>query len=114
MLAMQQTQFVVIKFAHHPSILNIKNRVKVVEKFEFWAIDSTEMIQEINNLNAKKSGTFMNIPVKRLKEVVDIVALPLSEIWKAEIVQGRKFANQLKLGDTTPSHKKLENILKEN
>jgi hypothetical protein len=30
------------------------------------------------------------------------------------IVQGRKFAGQLKLGDITPLHKKLENIFKEN
>ena len=112
--ATDPVRIAVKKFAHHPSILNIKNRVQVGEKFEFWAIDNTEMIQEINNLNAKKSGTFMNIPVKRLKEVVDIVASPLSEIWKVEIVQGRKFANQLKLGDITPLHKKLENILKEN
>ena len=102
------------KFSHHPSILNIKKKVQVGEKFSFWAIDTDEMIQEINNLDSKKSGTFMNIPVKRLKEVVDIVAAPLSQIWKSEIVQGRKFAEQLKRGDITPLHKKLENILKEN
>ena len=102
------------KFAHHPSILNIKQRVKMTEKFSFWEIDIMEMTNEINNLDCKKAGTFMNIPVKRLKEVVDIVAPTLSQIWKIEIVQGRKFAGQLKLGDITPLHKKLENILKEN
>ena len=72
------------------------------------------MINEINNLNAKKSGTFMNIPVKRLKEVVDIVAQPLTDIWKMEIVLGKKFASQLKLADITPLHKKLECTNKEN
>ena len=86
------------KFAHHPSILNIKQRVKMTEKFSFWEIDIMEMTNEINNLDCKKAGTFMNIPVKRLKEVVDIVAPTLSQIWKIEIVQGRKFAGQLKLG----------------
>ena len=54
------------------------------------------MIAEINKLNVKKSGTFMNIPVKRLKEVVDIVAQPLTDIWKNEVVKGMKFASQLK------------------
>ena len=102
------------KFSHHPSILNIKKHVQNVDKFSFWEVDVSEMIIEINNLDAKKSGTFMNIPVKRLKEVADIVATPLSEIWKSEIVWGRKFAGELKLGDITPLHKKLENILKEN
>ena len=70
--------------------------------------------KEINKLNAKKSGTFMNIPVKRLKEVVDIVAQPLTDIWKFEVVLGKKFASQLKLADITPLHKKLETINKEN
>jgi exonuclease III len=102
------------KFQHHPSIIDIKKHVQVLEKFSFWGVDVKEMTSEINNLDAKKSGTFMNIPVNILKEAVDIVAEPLSQIWKVEIVQGRKFAGQLKLGDITPLHKKLENILKEN
>ena len=72
------------------------------------------MAKEINNLNEKKSGTFMNIPVKRLKEVVDVVAQPLTDIWKQEIILGRKFSSQLKLADITPLHKKLETINKEN
>ena len=102
------------KFQHHPSILSIKKHVEVLEKFSFREIDIDEMISEINCLDAKKSGTFMDIPVKKLKEVVDIVAEPLSQIWKLEIVHGRKFAGQLKRADITPLHKKLENILKEN
>ena len=102
------------KFKSHPSIIGIKKRVHVSEKFTFWEVDATEMITEINNLDSKKSGTFMNIPVKRLKEVLDIVAEPLSQIWKVEVVQGNTFSDQLKLGDITPLHKKLENILKEN
>ena len=85
------------------------------ERTKYFAnLDLNKYTDEINNLDAKKSGTFMGIPVKRLKEVVDIVAEPLSQIWKVEIVQGRTFAGQLKLGDITPLHKKLENILKEN
>ena len=102
------------KFKNHPSIIGIKKHVQVTEKFTFWEVDIEEMMSEINNLDAKKSGTFMNIPVKILKDVVDIVAETISQIWKVEIVQGRKFAGQLKLGDITPLHKKLENIFKEN
>ena len=102
------------KFQHHPSIIDIKKHVHVVEKFKFCEIDDEEMMNEILELNEKKSGTFMNIPVKILKEAADIVAEPLTQIWKDEIVVGKKFASQLKLGDITPLHKKLENILKEN
>ena len=102
------------KFGNHPSIIGIKKNVSVVSKFSFREVNINDIINEINNLNAKKSGTFMNIPVKRLKEVVDIVAQPLTDIWNMEIVHGKKFASQLKLADITPLHKKLEAIKKEN
>ena len=102
------------KFGHHPSIIDIKKNVSVGTKFSFKEVSLHDMTKEINSLNVKKSGTFMNIPVKRLKEVVDIVAQPLTDIWKHEIVLGRKFASQLKLADITPLHKKLETINKEN
>ena len=69
------------KFGNHPSIIDIKKNVSLTTKFSFSEVTITEMIAEINNLNVKKSGTFMNIPVKRLKEVVDIVAQPLTDIW---------------------------------
>ena len=102
------------KFQYHPSIISIKKHVQVMEKFSFWEVDTEEMISEIDNLDTKKSGTLMGIPVKRLKEVVDIAAEPLTQIWKVEVVQGKQFSSKLKLGDITPLHKKLENILKEN
>ena len=102
------------KFGHHPSIIDIKRNVAVTTKFSFADIDVSEMTKEINSLNAKKAGTFMNIPIKILKEAVDIVAKPLTDIWKYEIVAGRKFSSQLKLADITPLHKKLETIKKEN
>ena len=102
------------KFANHPSIIDIKKNVTLTSRFSFCRVDVAEMIKEINNLDAKKSGTFMNIPVKRLKDVVDIAAKPLTDIWNTEVVLGRKFSSQLKLADITPLHKKLETINKEN
>ena len=72
------------------------------------------MLVEINDLDDKKSATFGNIPVKRLKEVSDIVAESLVQIWNKEIIQNKKFAVELKLADIIPLHKKLETISKEN
>ena len=102
------------KFGHHPSIIDIKRNVSTTTRFSFIEVDIAEMVKEINNLDAKKAGTFNNIPVKILKEAVDIVAQPLTDIWKFEIVMGRKFSSQLKLADITPLHKKLETTKKEN
>ena len=70
----------IYKFGHHHSIIAIKKTVTIASQFSFVEVDVNDMVREINNLNAKKSGTFMNIPVKRLKEVVDIVAQPLTDI----------------------------------
>lgn len=102
------------KFQNHPSIIDIKKHVDTTQAFKFQVVDTDEMLKEIKNLDGSKSGPFMDIPVKRLKETADIVVAPLVDIWVKEIVQGRKFAGNLKLGDISPLHKKLENILKEN
>ena len=96
------------KFGHHPSILDIKRNVSISTKFSFVELGAAEILAEINNLNTKKAGTFMNIPVQILKDAADIVAQPLADIWKSEIILGRKFSSQLKLADITPLHKKLE------
>ena len=102
------------KFENHPSILDIKRNVPVTSLFTFKEVNAAEVLLEINDLDDKKAGTFMNIPVKRLKEVGDIVAGTLSLIWNEEIIKNKKFAVQLKVADITPLHKKLETIFKEN
>ena len=70
------------------------------------------MLLEINHLDDKKAGTYLNIPVKRLKEVGDVVAGTSAQIWNNEIIENKKFAVQLKVADITPLHKKLETIYK--
>ena len=56
------------KFENHPSILDIKRNVSIRLLFSFSKVNAKEMLLEINCLDDKKSGTFMNNPVKRLKE----------------------------------------------
>ena len=62
--------------------------------------------KETTALNIKKNGTFGNIPTKRLKEVADICAPPLNDIWNKEIITQKSFPNNLKLVDVTPEFKK--------
>ena len=102
------------KFENHPSILDIRRNISINSLFAFSEVGAAEMLIEIKNLNDKKSGTFMNIPVKRLKEVGDIVADALAQIWNEEVIKNKKFAVELKVADITPLHKKLETINKEN
>ena len=102
------------KFKDHPSILEIRKNIKDEVTFSFSAVTETDMAKEIEVLNDKKSGTFMNIPTKRLKEAKDEIAKPLTQIWNNEVILNKKFPSNLKLADITPLFKKLEPILKEN
>ena len=77
-------------------------------------VTEQKMKDEITKLKTKKSGTFMNIPTKILKDVKDDVARTLADIWNTEVIDCRKFPSKLKLADITPLHKKLESVFIEN
>ena len=101
-------------YESHPSILKIKENVRLEEKFCFSPVSTEDLRAEIEVLNTKKAIPFMNIPPKQLKEVVDIIIEPLKSIWNDQILVQRKFPNKLKLADINPIHKKLETISKKN
>ena len=96
-------------FETHPSIISIKNTVKVDGLFSFTTISVEDMEKEIQNLNPKKAGTFMDIPTKQLKEVSSVVSEPLAKIWNEEVIGRKVFPAKLKLADITPIYKSLEN-----
>ena len=98
----------------HPSIISIKEHVKVDSQFSFYPVSIEDIQSEINNLNSKKAGTFMNIPTKQLKQVCNVVCEPLMEIWNEEVIQNKNFPAKLKLADISPIYKKMQNILVEN
>ena len=77
-------------------------------------VTKQKLKDEITKLKTKKSGTFMNIPTKILKDVKDDVARTLADIWNTEVIDCRKFLSKLKLADITPLHKKLESVFIEN
>ena len=102
------------KFEFHPSILEIKDKVTVETKFYFSKIGIGDIEVELRNLKTKKASTFMNIPAKHIKQVVDIIAEPLMQIWNREIVDNKKFPTKLKYADLTPIFKSLECIIVKN
>ena len=72
---------IVRTYASHPSIIKIKENVKIKDKFKFQNITSNEMKVEINKLNSKKSCISNDIPAKILKGNSDIVCNYLSSIY---------------------------------
>ena len=102
------------KYENHPSVISIKENVKIDHEFSFSDVTIDEIKVEIKRLNIKKSGTFMNIPTKHLQQSIDIICEPLMYIWNNEIVINKLFPTKLKLADITPIFKKLEAILVDN
>ena len=80
-------------------------------RFFFSDTSIDDIVFEIKCLNSKKSGTFMNIPVKLLKQVIDVISEPLMKIWNHEVILNKTFPTKLKLADISPIYKKMESIM---
>jgi predicted transport protein len=98
----------------HPSILKIKENVRVDTEFSFSPVSLQDIRSELKALSTKKATPFMGISAKQLKDVIHIIDKPLQEIWDREILGNKKFPSKLKLADISPIHKKLQTVLKGN
>ena len=102
------------KFENYPSVQAIKQNNSVNKDFYFSKTEVRDVLKENTALNNKKNGTFGNIPTKLLKEVSDICAPALNDIWNNEIITQKCFPNNLKRGDVTPVFKKEDALLLKN
>ena len=94
------------KFENHASVQAIKQNICVNKDFHFPNSEVSDILKETTALNNKKNGTFGNIPTKLLKEVSDICAPALNDIWNNEIITQKCFPNNFILADVTPVFKK--------
>ena len=92
---------IIEEFASHPSILKIKEMVKV-KQLSFKEINIDEIDYEISRLNPKKATTFGNIPTKIIKETKDISAPILHRIANSSMFINNQFPDKLKLPDVSP------------
>ena len=83
-------------------------------KFSFSKVTGAVIDKELISLKTKMASTFLNIPVKHLKQVIDIISEPLVQIWNNEIIENEKFPAKLKCADISPIYKKLESIYEKN
>ena len=103
------------KFENHPSVQAIKQNISVNKDFHFSNTEVSDILKETTALNNKKNGTFGNIPTKLLKEVSDICAPALNDIWNNEITTQKCFPNNLlRQMDVTPVFKKEKASLLKN
>ena len=68
-------------FDNHPSIRRIRDHISQIELFSFNNVNDTQMETEINELNPNKSSGMDDIPINILKESMDIVKSPLTQLF---------------------------------
>ena len=102
------------KFSNHPSIRDIREMVDIESTFSFSKVNIRDIETELKALKTKKACTFLGIPAKHLKQVIDIIKKPLMQIWNNEVIENKKFPTKLKYADIKPIFKRLERILAEN
>ena len=101
------------KYQFHPSILLIKNRIKIQNLFSFHAIERNDMMRELLKIDPKKATTGNSIPSKTLKLSADISADILQNLFNDMLITGN-FPDNMKLADITPVFKKKDPLKKEN
>ena len=104
---------IIDKFKNHPSIVKIKENVKVKKKFSFTTVSEYDFATEIIKLDTKKPTTFNNIPAKILVANHDICSPILCTNFNYSVKES-KFPDSLKISEITPCHKQDETTLKSN
>jgi len=95
------------KFKHHPSILNIRNRISFEGFFNFQYFSETEVYHEILKLNVAKKVSG-DIPVQVVKEL-NVIRPNIARYFNTSLEEGI-FPIELKLADVIPVHKKTPKV----
>ena len=97
---------ILLKFSNHPSILMINAiMINSSSSFSFHVTTLTEIENEINNLDTKKSNPINSISAQHLKEHADICGNYLHNII-IFCITNSNFDDGMKLADISPVHKK--------
>ena len=104
---------IIERFKNHPSILKIKDNVKIETKFQFSSVKKCTIKEKIDSLDKRKPTTFNNIPTRFLVENNDIISQVITEMYN-EAKSNACFPDSLKLADTTPAYKKDDRTKKDN
>ena len=104
---------IIKKYETHPSILKIKENVKVGNKFSFKEITANSFKEKIYKLDPKKASMENDIPTKILIRSGDIVCGHLTNIYNNSKIEN-EYPYSLKVADVTPIHKKEERTLLKN
>ena len=103
---------VVSKYQNHPSVLEIKSKTSIQDKFSFTAVSENEVQKLVLKLDSKKK-TSGNIPIKVLKTCAPICVETIARCVNTAF-RNCEFPSELKLAEIVPIHKKAETTIKSN
>ena len=101
------------KYKSHPSILKIKENIKVENKFKFKDSTEDEIYSKIKALNHKKACTENDIPAKALIGTSDIISGYISKMYNYS-KNSENYPTSLKNAEVTPIYKENERTSKQN
>ena len=101
------------RYHDHPSILKIKEHVKIETKFNFSDTSGDATFSQIRSLDPKKGSMENDIPIKMLKGTNDISCEHLAKLYN-DAKNSNNFPTSLKTADVTPIHKGEETNIKKN
>ena len=102
----------ILKYRNHPSITAIQNKCKIKDSFSFVEVDQRQIEKEILKLDANKASQSSDIPIKIVKENIDVFSDFLCSSFNSSI-KVSKFPENLKQADITPAYKKVKKMSKE-
>ena len=91
---------IVSKFKNHPSIIKIKQRIEINDKFSFSSSSLNEIEDKIKDINCKKPTTLNTIPANILRDNRDINSKYIFKFYK-ESVRSGEFPNTMKMAEIT-------------
>ena len=112
---LSEVEMAIIKYKNHPSIKAINDKMEKLGKpiFDFKFISHEESEKEVNNLKIEKAFQKSDIPLKIIKENVDIISYFLYHNFNNSL-SCATFPTSMKYADVTPIHKKDDKTDKEN
>ena len=113
--SLSEVEIVIAKYGNHPSIIAITEKMEKLgnPSFSFEFTSYEEIVKEVNSLKIRKASQKVDIPVRIIKENIDIVSYFLYHNFNNSL-SCSTFPAAMKYAEVTPIHKKDDKTDKEN